>query len=168
VDVNLYYWKLDDEYNLGSNPYTLPSKVIKPGQYAVYYHAGSGISLSDGGDTVRLLNSSGKVMDAYTYTVFKYADKSGCRLPDASVRWKMDCFPTPGMANLSVGTFPASIPGSERYFCSLPDTAPGSIIQAECFSPGKDVWNPAYWQALAGERDTFWFNDLFKWAIWMR
>jgi hypothetical protein len=72
------------------------------------------------------------------------------------------------MVNLYVDTFPANIPGSERYFCSLPDTAPGSIIQAECFSPGKDAWNPAYWQALAGEKEKFWFNDLFKWAIWMR
>ena len=76
-------FQLDDEANQGSNPYTLPSVTLKPGERAVFYGSQTNILLSDGGDTVRLL-FNGKVYDSYTYAFAEFEDQSICRLPDGN------------------------------------------------------------------------------------
>ncbi|WP_428362429.1 lamin tail domain-containing protein, partial [Leptodesmis sp.] len=52
-------WQIDDEANLGSAPFALPKVTLNPGDHLVVYASQSNIFLSDGGDTVRLLNSRG-------------------------------------------------------------------------------------------------------------
>jgi uncharacterized repeat protein (TIGR01451 family) len=147
ADVNIGGWKLDDEANQGSTAFTLPSVVLKPGQRAVFYGLQTNILLSDGGDTVRLLNPSGKVYDAYTYSLVKVEDRSVCRLPDGSGSWYEDCVPTPNLINSREGAVP-SMPddkNSESPVCLLPDTLPADFLFAECHGYGSDIWNPFYW-----------------------
>ncbi len=147
ADINIGGWKLDDEANQGSNSFTLPSVVLKPGQRAVFYGLQTNILLSDGGDTVRLLNASGIVHDAYTYSLVKVEDRAVCRLPDGSGSWYEDCIPTPNLINSREGAVP-SMPddkNSESPVCLLPDTLPADFLFAECHGYGSDIWNPFYW-----------------------
>src|SRR5215212_4445193 len=82
IDVNLSGYSLDDEVNIGSNPYRLPSITLKPGERHVFYGSETGLLLSDGGDGVRLLKPNGQLEDAYNYFVVRFPDQSYCLLPD--------------------------------------------------------------------------------------
>jgi uncharacterized repeat protein (TIGR01451 family) len=149
VDISIGGWQLDDEQNLGSNPYTIPSMTLKPGERVVFYGSTTNILLGDGGDTVRLISNNGKIYDAYTYKIAKVEDQSWCRIPDGS-DWYDDCTPTPTIKNTRNGTIP-SMP-DENYqspVCNLPDTLPIPFLIAECRGYGKDIWqmiwDPAGW-----------------------
>ncbi|MFN8384541.1 MAG: lamin tail domain-containing protein [Anaerolineales bacterium] len=148
VDLNLNGWKLDDEANIGSAPYTISDITLKPGQRMVFYGLQTNILLSDGGDTVRLISPSGKIYDAYTYTIARAEDASICRLPDGNVYngWFEDCVPTPNLSNSREGTVP-SMPdnGYESPVCQLPDTLPIDFLFAECRGYGANIWNADYW-----------------------
>jgi hypothetical protein len=83
IDVNLSGYSLDDEVNIGSQPYPLPGSItLKPGERHVFYGSETGLLLSDGGDGVRLLKPNGQLGDAYNYFVVRFPDQSYCRLPD--------------------------------------------------------------------------------------
>ena len=155
VDVNLSGWKLDDAAGQGSNPYTLPAKILKPGERIVFYASQTNVLLSDGGDTVRLLNPNNVVKDARSYSVVKVADVSWCRLPDINGSWFADCFPTPNQRNSRTGEVPATPPGTglEEQPCLLPDTLPEPFRQAECNGFGVDMWQSMYWDILG------WFKE---------
>ena len=98
ISVDLDGYSLDDEVNLGSDPYSLPSVTLDPGERIVFYGSETGLLLSDGGDGVRLLAPNGGLVDAFNYTVVNYPDQSYCRLPDNGGLddWNRNCFPTPG------------------------------------------------------------------------
>jgi len=155
VDVNLSGWKLDDAAGQGSNPYTLPAKTLKPGERIVFYASQTNVLLSDGGDTVRLLNPNNVVKDARSYSIVKVADVSWCRLPDINGSWFADCFPTPNQRNSRTGEVPATPPGTglEEQPCLLPDTLPEPFRQAECNGFGVDMWQSMYWDILG------WFKE---------
>lgn len=155
VDVNLAGWKLDDAAGQGSNPYTLPAKTLKPGERIVFYASQTNVLLSDGGDTVRLLNPNNVIKDARSYSIVKVPDVSWCRLPDINGSWYADCFPTPNQRNSRTGEVPAAPPGTglEEPFCLLPDTLPEPFRQAECNGFGADMWQSMYWDVLG------WFKD---------
>lgn len=159
IDLNLSGWKLDDDPNGGSSPYTLPSITLKPDERIVFYALDTNILLSDGGDTVRLIAPNGKIYDAYTYTVAKAEDRSICRLPDGNVfddGWFDDCIPTPNLTNTREGSVPASPGGNaESPVCDLPDTIPADFFFAECRGYGAGIWNPLYWDK------TGWLDKLF-------
>nr|AOR51040.1 hypothetical protein [uncultured bacterium pAX1] len=147
VDVDLGGWRLDDEAGLGSNPFTLPSVILKPGQIVIFYGLQTNILLSDGGDTVRLLNSSGKIYDSYTYAIAKVEDQSVCRLPDGNGNWYEDCVPTPNRLNSREGEVP-SMPEGEAFespVCELPDTLHPDFLFAECRGYGSDIWRSFFW-----------------------
>jgi len=153
IDINLEGWKLDDEENTGSTPFTLPDVPLKPGQRIVYYGSQINILLSDGGDTVRLINPNGKIYDAYTYTIAKVEDESICRLPDGNVfgAWFEDCTPTPNLTNMRDGNVPAMTGGNyESPVCDLPDTLPADFFFAECRGYGANIWNSFYWDQNGG------------------
>lgn len=155
LDINLNGWKLDDAAGQGSSPYTIPSKTLKVGERIVFYASQTNILLSDGGDTVRLLNPNNVVKDAQTYSVIKVADLSWCRLPDINGSWFMDCFPTPNQRNSRTGEVPDAPPdtGLETPLCLLPDTLPEDFRNAECYGFGSNMWQAMYWD-LAG-----WFKE---------
>ncbi|NOH01103.1 MAG: lamin tail domain-containing protein [Chloroflexi bacterium] len=159
IDINLSGWKLDDDPNGGSSPYTLPSVTLKPNERIVFYALDTNILLSDGGDTVRLIAPNGKIYDAYTYTVAKAEDRSICRLPDGNIfddGWFDDCIPTPNLTNTREGNVPTSPGGNaESPVCDLPDTIPADFFFAECRGYGAGIWNPFYWDK------TGWLDKLF-------
>jgi len=164
VAVNLSSYRLDDEENLGSPVYTLPSITLEPGERAVFYASETGILLSDAGDTVRLLRGS-TVVDAYTYSVVRYPDQSWCRIPDRLGYWNDPCFPTPNNPNSLTGTTPLPSGPAAGYrppVCLLPDTTPDEFVHAECEVGGDDIWNRQYWDA-ADATERLKLDEAQKW-----
>lgn len=165
VDINLRGWKLDDEENDGSNPFTLPDLILKPGERAVFYGLETNILLSDGGDAVRLLNPSGKIYDTYTYSLAKVEDESTCRLPDGPGDWYQDCTPTPNLTNTREGEAPVMPEGEdfESPICQLPDTLPADFLFAECRGYGANIWQSFYWDKPGWQGDQFVPENTSKW-----
>jgi len=148
IDISLKDWKLDDELNLGSDPFTLPDITLKPGQRVVFFALETNILLSDGGDTVRLISPNGKIYDAYTYSIAKVEDQSICRLPDGNAYngWFEDCIPTPNLTNTREGAAPTTPDVDyESPVCKLPDTLPADFLFAECHGYGADIWDADFW-----------------------
>lgn len=163
IDMNLSGWKLDV---VGGPTFPLPNVTLKPGEHIVFYSSQTNLLLSDGGATVRLLNSSGKIYDAYTYTFAREEDKSICRLPDGNVfnGWYEDCTPTPGTNNTREGTVPSSPNGNTSSpVCDLPDTIPSDFFLAECRGYGANIWNPYYWDQLNEQDKIFIPETTDKW-----
>ena len=147
IDITLSGWKLD---KLNSTSFSLPDITLRPNERIVFYSLETNLLLSDGGETVRLINPSGKIYDAYTYTVAKAEDESICRLPDGNVYggWFDDCLPTPNLTNTREGNLPTSPNNNESPVCDLPDTIPADFFFAECRGYGANIWNPFYWDTL--------------------
>jgi len=153
IDVNLSNWKLSDDPNIGGKTFTLPGQTLKSGQRVIFYGSTTHILLVDSGDTIRLTNPAGVVMDAQTYGVVKFPDQSHCRIPDGSAYWHPVCFPTPGNENVLTGAVPAAPPAktNEPAPCLLPDTTPLEFRLAVCSPFGADIWNRKYWDDAAGQ-----------------
>ncbi len=165
INVSLSGWSLSDDPNIGGKSYSLPSQTLKPGQRAVFYGSTTGILLIDSGDSVRLTNPSGLIVDARTYGPVEAADQSYCRIPDGIGYWTHPCFPTPGNENALTGVAPVQ-PTSiaiEPTPCLLADTVPGPFVRAICDAFGADVWNQNYWNQLAGQSDFPVPDNYSKW-----
>ncbi|MBI3166743.1 MAG: DUF11 domain-containing protein [Chloroflexi bacterium] len=158
VDIYLSGRKLDTVN--GKKSFTLPDVTLKPGERIVYYSKETNLLLSDGGETVRLSNASGKIYDAFTYTVARAEDQSFCRLPDGNPgdSWFEDCVPTPNLTNTREGQTPASPNGNASPVCNLPDTIPLDFFIPECNGYGADIWNPYYWD-FANWIDKLWIQQ---------
>ncbi len=155
INVNLSGWKLSDDPNIGGKTFALPSQTLKPGQRAVYYGSTTHILLVDSGDTIRLINARGVIVDARGYGVVKYPDQSHCRIPDGDGYWQLACFPTPGNENVLTGAIPAAPPAvkvNQPAPCLLPDTTPLEFRLAVCSPFGADIWNRKYWDNPAGQK----------------
>ncbi|MEO7838698.1 MAG: lamin tail domain-containing protein [Anaerolineales bacterium] len=168
IDVSLSGYSLDDEVNIGSNPYQLPAITISPGERIVFYGTETGLLLSDGGDGVRLLSPNGQLKDAYNYRLVRFPDQSFCRLPDNGGLddWNTNCFPTPGLQNALSGSFvsPPNVVDID-LLCPIADTLPLDFILAECPPFGNNIWRPAYWD------DEGWYGEKYlpkspgKWPV---
>lgn len=165
IDINLTGWQLDDDANVGSQPYTIPSIILKPDERVVFYALETNILLSDGGDTVRLISPNGKIYDAYTYAIARAEDQSICRLPDGNVfnGWFEDCVPSPKLANTREGKAPSGVDNAQSPVCDLPDTIPADFFFAECRSYGANIWNPFYWDKLGWLDKIFILPNAGKW-----
>jgi hypothetical protein len=141
--------------------------ALIPRQIIVIYHADSGIPLSDGGATVRLLKPGGQIADAFTYPVVPAADVSWCRFPDGTGMWAFLCYSSPGKPNTPLGPgtpAPGSTPEEDE-----PETAPACLSfpipqpvrSAECDSPGIWMW---------GETDNgiTWLGSRWKFDIYVK
>ena len=168
IDVNLSGYSLDDEVNIGSTPFSLPSITLKPGERHVFYGSETGLLLGDGGDGVRLLKPNGQLADAYNYTVVRFPDQSYCRLPDNGGLddWNQNCFPTPGLQNsLSGSAVNPPTENGQGTLCPISDTLPDDFVIAECLPFGNNIWNPAYWDKFG------WFDEKYlpespgKWPL---
>lgn len=168
IDISLNGWKLDDEANLGSAPFTLPNVTLKPGQRIVFYALETNILLSDGGDTARLLDPNGKIYDAYTYSIAKAEDQSICRLPDGNVYngWFEDCIPTPNLTNSREGAVPVMPDeGYQSPVCQLPDTLPADFLFAECRGYGAGIWNTNFWDQPNTSTSRYIPQNTSKWEV---
>jgi hypothetical protein len=169
IDVNLSGYTLDDEVNIGSTPFRLPSVTLHPGDRMVFYGTQTGLLLSDGGDGVRLIQPNGQLGDAFNYRVVRFPDQSYCRLPDNGGLddWNENCFPTPGLQNsLSESIVNPPTSGSAEL-CPIADTLPADFMLAECSGFGVNIWNHAYWD------NNGWFDEKFlpaspgKWNVFV-
>jgi hypothetical protein len=170
IDVSLSGYSLDDEVNIGSEPFRLPAITLKPGERRVFYGSETGLLLSDGGDGVRLLKPNGQLGDAYNYRVVRFPDQSYCRLPDngGADDWNQNCFPTPGLQNsLSGSSVNPPTSGGAENLCPIADTLPPDFVLAECPPFGNNIWNSAYWDKFG------WFSEKFlpkspgKWNVFV-
>ena len=126
--TNIKNWKLDG--GAGSDSFLLPDVTLQPRQISFFFHSQTGLSLSDGGGTVRLLKADGYVADAFTYPVVEKTDITWCRLPDGTGTWGFSCAPSPGLPNGITHTF-------------TPSPEPAGIWK----SPGEDVfWLQNRWK----------------------
>jgi uncharacterized repeat protein (TIGR01451 family) len=159
IDISLTGWRLDKIVPAGTaaKSFSLPGVTLKPGERVVFYTQQTNLLLSDGGETVRLVNASGKIYDAFTYELARAEDKSFCRLPDGTPgnSWFEDCIPTPNLSNTREGQAPVSPDNSASPFCNLPDTIPLDFFIPECNGYGGAIWNPFYWDF------TNWLDKLF-------
>ncbi|MBE0682074.1 MAG: lamin tail domain-containing protein, partial [Anaerolineales bacterium] len=163
IDITLNGWKLD---TVSGGSFSLPNVTLKPGERIAFYSLETNLLLSDGGETVRLIDASGKIYDAYTYTIAKVEDRSICRLPDGNVfnGWYDDCIPTPNLSNTREGAVP-SMPdeGFESPVCQLPDTLPADFLFAECHGYGANIWNAYYWDQLGMQGSWHLPQNTSKW-----
>lgn len=153
--VDLKGWRLDDDARSGSPAFSLPSVTLPPGQRIVFYASQTGISLSDGGDTVLLLRPGGLTADIYNYPVVRYADEAWCREPEGQGIWTRGCRPSPGRAPGAPAPVPTGTPAPGAAprapsSCALPDMLIDPLWLAECpgladdnLFPSGGVWVPA-------------------------
>jgi hypothetical protein len=99
-DVFLKGWWLDDAEGVGSRPHDLPAVTLEAGELIVLFRSKIHIGLNDGGDTVRLLDPSGRVVDQIVYLRVRAYNLSYGRLPDGSNRFAYGLWPTPGEPNI--------------------------------------------------------------------
>ncbi|MFM8369995.1 MAG: lamin tail domain-containing protein, partial [Chloroflexota bacterium] len=162
TDLSLSGWKLS---TVDGDTFTLPAITLKPGERIVFYGEETNILLSDGGETVRLSNSSGKIYDAFTYELARAEDRSFCRLPDGNPgnSWFEDCIPTPNITNTREGKSPTSPDDAASPVCNLPDTIPLDFFIPECRGYGANIWNPYYWDQLSGIFKKWITDETSKW-----
>ncbi len=164
VNANLNGWSLSVISPGGNSTYSLSGLTMKPGDRMVFYHLKTNVELPDMGGTVRLLNNRGVVVDARGYGPVQAPDQSTCRIPDGQY-WRFPCFPTPGLENSLTGTHPIPPPAlaPQPPPCVMSDIIPTPFREAECYSFGADVYNPAYWDNQAGFRKFPVPDVLHKW-----
>jgi hypothetical protein len=139
--VNLNKWKLDN--GSGTPAYILPGMILLPRQMALFYHRDSGLALSDGGSSVRLLKPDGRTADISNYPVVAAADQTWCRMPDGIGAWAFACRPTPGRPNALLGSVPP---------------APAATPETE--TTGTEIYSePGSAQ--------FWLEDGGKWGVFV-
>jgi hypothetical protein len=170
ISVNLSGYKLDDEANIGSNPFPLPSTItLQPGERIVFYGSQTGLLLSDGGDGVRLLKPNGQLMDAYNYFIVDFPDQSFCRLPDNGGLddWNTNCFPTPGLKNSLSGSLlrPPTQEDEDQPLCPIADMLPQAFVLAECTPFGNNIWNRFYWDKFGWYGEMSLPNVDGKWEV---
>ncbi len=100
LPVNLRGWMLDDIQGGGSKPYVIGSKIIHPGEHLTFFRSRTHIALNDGGDSARLINPDGNVIDQLTYLRVRAYNLAYGRLPDGSGTLAYGLWPTPGKPNL--------------------------------------------------------------------
>lgn len=129
VKISLSNWQLDDQpgdsdaYVFGEN------ESINGNSKLTFFRSQTGILLSSGGDSVRLLKSNGLVSDAFTYTINRAPGLSWCRFPDGGQKWIFGCEPTYGQSNRKAQLVFAGIP--IPAICTS-NSLPGAVIAAEC------------------------------------
>ena len=153
-------WKLDDADG-GSSPYTLPSLVLAPREIARFFASETGISLSDGGDTVRLIKPDGRNADIHTYSIVPLSNQTWCRFPDGTGTWGFVCRPTPGRPNILISSDDSAPGGGGAEVdtrCGLPASIPQPFLWAECASTGGSVSD------LPADCE-LWIFGIFKWVV---
>ena len=98
--VFLKGWYLDDLPGSGSKPYKIRGFTLKPGSMMAFFNTRTHVTLNDSGDTVRLLDPNGNVVDEITYLRVSAYNLSFGRLPDGSGTLKYGLWPTPHEPNI--------------------------------------------------------------------
>jgi len=98
-EVNLRGWRLDDMSDGGSEPYVIPDdRPLPPGGHALLFKNETGLTLNNGGDSVRLLAPDESIVDG-TEFARSSPDASWARSPDGGAEWSDALPPSPGAPN---------------------------------------------------------------------
>ncbi len=161
VALSVTGWKLDTGVD-SPTEFTLPDLTLQPRQIATFFGSQTGLSLSDGGGTVRLVNTSGRIVDARSYPIVELPERTWCRLPDGSAFWGFACRPTPNQPNISVkvslSEAGSGVGGAST--CPQENVAPQALVIAECGGFGAGIAN------TLGE-GTFWLQSRWKWDVFL-
>ncbi len=103
--LNMKNWILDTGAD-SSKTYSLPDLTLRPRQIAYFFGTLTGLSLSDGGGTIRLLKPTGSIAVALTYPAVERAYLTWCRQPDGTGTWVSTACPA------QAGPIFSSIPAS--------------------------------------------------------
>ena len=108
--VDLGGWKLDDKFDGGSPPFTLPAGSTIPSHgFLVFFSNQTHIALNNsGGDSVRLLRPDSSEVEVYAYTA-NAPDEAYSKTSDGGTTWTTTYPPSPGSANLPG---PTATPGA--------------------------------------------------------
>lgn len=117
LPVRLRHWVLDDIEGAGSKPYTLPDVVIPPYGFLAFFRSRTHIALNDSGDSVRLLDPSGQVVDSIAYLKVRASNLSYGRLPDGGHHLHYGLWPTVGKPNLLFVPPRLPIPVLDTFAC---------------------------------------------------
>jgi hypothetical protein len=140
--------------------FTLPDMTLQARQIAAFYGSQTGLSLSDGGSTLRLLRADGRIADAYTYPAVEVADQTWCRLPDGADTWQYVCHPSPGRPNTAMAPGGSSPGVNSGSICSQGNEAPQWLIFAECGNFGSGIVSSL-------EEGMFWLKSRWKWEVFL-
>jgi len=134
--------------------------TLQPLQIAYFFGTLTGINLSDGGGSVRLLKPSGAIADAFTYPAVERADRTWCRQPDGTGTWGFNCLPSPGRPNIFLNTSKPGAQAGNQIACLLENAIPQPISLAECGRPDSGITNNP------GEK-VYWLQSNWKWMyLW--
>ncbi len=100
LPVHLLGWMLDDAEGAGSKPYTLADSVLPAHEFRAYFRSRTHLALNDTGDTVRLLEPGGRVVDQIAYLKVRAYNLSYGRLPDGGHHLFYGLWPTAGLPNI--------------------------------------------------------------------
>jgi hypothetical protein len=119
--VSLSGWQLDDGAG-GSSPYTLSAVSLAAGEIKYWLSSTTHLSLSNSGDTVRILDPNGETADSFSYTA---SDEgvSWNRIDDGTFAASTTL--TPGAAN--VITAPSDTSESKSATTSKKTTSTGKV-----------------------------------------
>jgi len=99
LPVRLLGWTLDDVEGAGSKPYKLPDTVLPAHGFLSFFRSRTHLALNDTGDTVRLLDPDGRLIDEISYLKVRAANLSYGRLPDGGHHLVYGLWPTAGKPN---------------------------------------------------------------------
>ncbi len=100
LPVHLLGWMLDDAEGAGSKPFTLSDSVLPAHEFRAYFRSRTHLALNDTGDTVRLLEPGGRVVDQIAYLKVRAYNLSYGRLPDGGHHLFYGLWPTAGLPNI--------------------------------------------------------------------
>lgn len=107
--VSLAGWKLDDEEG-GSSPYTIPAGTsIAAGGFLVLGREEIRLALNNDGDTVRLIDPSGKIVSTFTYE--ESMDEGVAWARDSQGTYQLTTTVTQGKANVITSPDPSTSSG---------------------------------------------------------
>ncbi|MCX6072542.1 MAG: lamin tail domain-containing protein [Chloroflexi bacterium] len=101
LPVHLLGWVLDDIDAAGSKPYVLPDTVLQAHDFLAFFRTRTNVALNDTGDTVRLIEPGGRVVDQISYLKVRASNLSYGRLPDGGHHLRYGLCPTSCSLSLS-------------------------------------------------------------------
>jgi len=160
--INIHNWKLDTGAN--TTAFILPDMVMQSHEILVFYHSQTGLSLSDGGGSVRLVKSDGHTADIFNYPAVEFTDRTWCRLPDGNGAWDFTCNPSPKKPNVlyeAVRPTPLTTATATPIAgCPWAKGVPAAVSEAECSGIGAGIWN-------ARPSSEFWLPFTRKWQAFI-
>ena len=159
ASVNVSNWKLDNGAG-SANSFALPNLTLLPRQIAVFYHADTGIGLSDVGSSVRLLKPDGRTADIYNYPFVTAADRTWCRLPDGTGGWGFVCSPRRGNRMKRPNRVPRGWDRGDRRIGLHQEPGAGD-------DPGSRVQQPRREDMEEGGNGEIWLKNRLKFGVFV-